>query len=94
MLKTTAPLFLALAILMLNGSWVLAQKAPLDGITVFKSLDQIEVKDQGHGPRHTIPVKIEGSIGLKLAFLDRATGGISTIPLNMFDTVSRDTSSG
>lgn len=38
----------------------------------------------------TIPIKVAGSKGLKLAFVARATGGVNRVPLNMFDARAQD----
>ncbi len=90
MLETPTRFFLAFVILMLNSPWALAKETRVDDMTVYTRLDQLDIKDQGRGPKHAIPLNIEGSTGLKLAFLARATGGISSIRLNMFDTIARD----
>ena len=78
-------------VLFLPGhSQVRAEQSVEETITVYTQVDSIDIKDEGSGPRYSIPIKIEGSVGLKLAFRARATGGISSIRLNMFDTVSGD----
>lgn len=61
-----------------------------DGVTVYHRLSELDMRDHGKGPTATIALHIQGSSGLKLAFLARATGGIDTVPLNMFDRVSQD----
>lgn len=59
-------------------------------VTVYHQATHLEITDRGKGPRQSIPLQIDGSAGLKLAFLARATGGITTIPLNMFDGQAGD----
>ena len=90
MLKVITPLFLALLLFLFNGLWVFAETVAPDNITVYSRIDQLEIKDQGRGPKHHIRINIENPTALKLAFLARATGGISSIPLNMFDTKAQD----
>ncbi len=88
--KIMTRLFLTVTMCILNSPWGLAQSDSADDLTVYARMDRLEIKDQGRGPRHHIPLNIEGSSGLKLAFLARATGGISSVPLNMFDATARD----
>ena len=90
MLNIMTSLFLTLTFSVFNDPWVYAQNVSPDNITVYTRIDKLEIKDQGRGPKHNIRLNIEGSPGLKLAFLARATGGISRIPLNMFDTTAQD----
>ncbi len=84
------PLILTFALLTLPSPWVFAQNESTDKITVYTRVNQLEIKDQGRGPKHHIPITIEGPKELKVAFLARATGGISKVPLNLFDTTVRD----
>ena len=65
-------------------------QAQAGGVTVYRKFDQLVIRDTGHGPALELPISIEGSAGLKLAFTARATGGIRTANLNMFDAVARD----
>ena len=60
------------------------------GVTVYRKFDQLVIRDTGRGPVLELPISIQGSAGLKLAFTARATGGIRTANLNMFDAVSKD----
>ena len=60
------------------------------GVTVYRKFDQLVIRDTGRGPALELPISIQGSAGLKLAFTARATGGIRTANLNMFDAVSKD----
>jgi hypothetical protein len=60
------------------------------GVTVYRKFDQLTIRDTGSGPALELPLRIQGSAGLKLAFTARATGGIQTVDLNMFDTVAQD----
>ena len=83
-------LFLSLTLFLFDGPCVFAQHVFPGNITVYTQVDQLEIKDQGRGPKYNIPINIKGSSELKLAFLARATGGISSVRLNMFDTTARD----
>lgn len=60
------------------------------GVTVYRKFDELVIRDTGRGPALQLPISIQGSAGLKLAFTARATGGIRTANLNMFDAVSKD----
>jgi GDSL-like lipase/acylhydrolase family protein len=60
------------------------------GVTVYRKFDELVIRDTGRGPALSLPITIQGSAGLKLAFTARATGGIRTANLNMFDAVSKD----
>lgn len=83
-------LCVVLCLLALTTPLVDAQDKTSDGVTIVQRIDQMEIQDTGSGPVKDIPVKIAGSTGLKLAFLARATGGIATVPLNMFDSQAKD----
>ena len=61
-----------------------------NNLIVYKQIAELDIPDTGKGPTKSIPLKIEGSTGLKLAFLAKAAGGISSIPLNMFDAKAGD----
>jgi hypothetical protein len=60
------------------------------GVTVYRTFHDLVIRDTGRGPALELPISIRGSAGLKLAFVARATGGIRTANLNMFDAVSND----
>jgi GDSL-like Lipase/Acylhydrolase family len=60
------------------------------GVVVYRRFNQLVIRDTGQGPALELPISIQGSAGLKLAFTARATGGIRTANLNMFDAVSQD----
>ena len=83
-------LCVTVCVLALTAVPALGQDKSSGGVTVYQRIDQLDIKDAGKGPMHDIPVKIAGSTGLKLAFLARATGGITTVPLNMFDSKAQD----
>lgn len=57
---------------------------------IYQRIEAMEIRDTGGGPVKDFAVKIAGSTGLKLAFLARATGGITSVPLNMFDSQAED----
>src|SRR5713101_3306791 len=80
----------AFVLLALTPGAAFYQGQTTGGITIYKRLDQLEIRDTGQGPREMVPVQIAGATGLKLAFLARATGGITTVPLNMFDGKTQD----
>lgn len=67
-----------------------AQPTGAGPVTVYYQVAELQVKDSGRGPAATIPLKIEGSAGLKIAFVARATGGINRVPLNLYDTRAKD----
>ncbi len=67
-----------------------SQASTTDRVVIYKQIAELSIPDAGKGPTKSIPLEIEGSAGLKLAFLARATGGISTVPLNMFDAKAGD----
>lgn len=67
-----------------------AQTTSTGPVTIYHQVTDLQVKDAGRGPAATIPLKVEGSAGLKIAFLARATGGINRVPLNVYDTRARD----
>ncbi len=71
-------------------SLVHGQDKASGGVTIYQRIDQMEIEDSWSGPVKDIPVKIAGSTGLKLAFLARGTGGITTVPLNMYDSQAKD----
>src|SRR5215510_1403949 len=88
--KSSLRLCVAVCVLALLTMPALGQDKSSGGVTIYQRIDQLDIKDAGKGPAHDIPVKIAGSTGLKLAFLARATGGITTVPLNMFDAKAQD----
>ncbi len=75
--------------LMIGCVNILAQEQA-GGVTVYRKFDELVIRDTGRGPALDLPISIQGSAGLKLAFIARATGGIRTANLNMFDAVSKD----
>lgn len=77
-------------LLVLTSPSVDGQDQTSGGVTIYQRIDQMEIRDTGQGPVQSIPVQIAGSTGLKLAFLARAIGGITTVPLNMFDRQAND----
>ena len=80
----------ALCLFALVTTALFAQDTTTGGIIVYKRLEQLEIRDTGQGPSQTVPLQIVGAAGLKVAFLARATGGITSVPLNMFDSKAQD----
>ena len=80
----------ALCLLVLSADVASAQEKTDGGVAVYKRMDELELRDTGQGPRLTMPLQIAGSAGLKVAFIARADGGITTVPLNMFDGRAKD----
>ena len=60
------------------------------GVTVYKRIAELKIIDEGKGPAKTIPLRLEGSKGLKVAFLARGAGGVTRAPFNMFDAKASD----
>jgi len=82
--------FIVLSLLVLANPPVDGQEKTSSGVTIYARIDQMEIQNTGKGLGQVIPVKIAESTGLKLAFLARAIGGITTVPLNMFDRRAQD----
>jgi len=59
-------------------------------VTVYHRFGSAEVRDKGKGIGKTFPLAIRNSPGLKLAFLARGEGGVTRVPLNMFDRRAKD----
>jgi hypothetical protein len=68
----------------------LSQESTPHRVVIYKQIAELDIPDAGKGPTKSIPLEIEGSTRLRLAFLARATGGISAVPLNMFDSRAGD----
>jgi len=60
------------------------------GVTVYRHWDEMTIRDEGGGTLKGISLPIRNSTGLKVAFLARGTGGVTRVPLNLFDARSRD----
>mgnify|MGYP005834155011 CR=1 FL=1 len=60
------------------------------GVTIYRRLDELTLRDTGEGTAHSIDLLIRNSDGLKVAFLARGTGGVTTAQFNMFDERSND----
>ena len=59
-------------------------------VVVYHRFGDVEIADAGKGPAKAFDVKIRNANALKLAFLARGTGGITSIPLNMYDRRASD----
>lgn len=81
---------LALGTVTASTPTVLAQTPPAGAVTVYVRVADVEARDTGRGPAASVPLKVEGSQGLKVAFIARGTGGVQRVPLNMFDAKAQD----
>lgn len=89
-MPTTLRFALSAFLVALHASGAAAQPAARSAVTVYHRVAELEVRDTGRGPAATIPLTVAGSKGLKLAFVARAVGGITRVPLNMFDARAQD----
>ncbi len=60
------------------------------GVTIYRKLDELTLRDTGEGTAHGMDLLIRNSDGLKVAFLARGTGGVTTAQFNMADERSND----
>lgn len=60
------------------------------GVTIHRKLDELTMRDTGEGTAHGMDFLIRNSDGLKVAFLARGTGGVTTAQFNMYDERSND----
>lgn len=77
-------------IFLLLGEAPAQQPTRAGSVLVYLRTQGLRVEDAGDGPARNIPVRIQGSSGLKLAFLARASGGITEVPLNLYDRRAHD----
>ena len=59
-------------------------------VIVYHHFPEMTIPDRGKGIARSIDLNIRNSDALKVAFLARATGGVSQLPLNMSDKRSQD----
>ena len=60
----------------------------LGGVTVYRHLEAIKITDRGQGTARTVPLMIRNAKGLKVGFLARGTGGVTSVPFNMADKIA------
>lgn len=89
-MHTSLRFALSACLVALHASGASAQPAARGAVTVYHRVAELEVRDSGRGPSASIPLAVAGSKGLKLAFVARAVGGITRVPLNMFDARAQD----
>jgi hypothetical protein len=90
LIRSKIGVVVALGSLALSQNPSIGQDSAVKNAIVYQQIAELDIPDIGKGPTKSIPLKIEGSTDLKLAFLAKATSGISTIPLNMFDAKASD----
>ncbi len=64
--------------------------AEAGGVTIYRKVDEVTMRDTGEGTAHGVDLLIRNSDGLKVAFLARGTGGVTTAQFNMYDERSND----
>ncbi len=89
-MRTTLLFCLSAFWVALGSAFGSAQPGARGSVTVYHKVAHLEVRDTGRGPSAAIPVALTGSRGLKLAFMARAVGGITRVPVNMFDARAQD----
>lgn len=64
--------------------------AKAGSVIVYRHFPEMTIRDRGGGTAKSIDLRIRGSAGLKVAFLARGTGGVGSVPLNMYDKRAND----
>jgi hypothetical protein len=81
---------LALGTVVASHPALLAQTPSPGKVTVYARVADVQAKDAGRGPAASIPLKVDGSQELKVAFVARGTGGVQRASLNIFDAKAQD----
>jgi len=66
------------------------QGREVGGVTVYRLLNELAVPEGSDGLSKTIDLVVRGSEGLKVAFLARASGGVTAAALNLYDERAKD----
>jgi hypothetical protein len=60
------------------------------GVTVYRHFPELTIRDRGEGTARTISLLIRNARNLKVGFLARGAGGVSSVPFNMADKIAND----